>query len=268
MSRRHKEIEIEPQATQPRWAEPANDNRRPKEEKRSTLAETMKFIVSKDVIRHLIDASFTKVLEESYEKWQADFRREHYSIGKTRKLRFGRLILEQIYSNGYPDAAEAYDFAEPAEEDICAIPEEEILKADVPRGRPVVTRLCNRFSDTAVWSLAKSIYQKIYKKSIQKAQGLAQYLVCFVCSLFRVDTTDVVDGRVAHFHRIIGEHVKKKVMPSLRALQRGVQWLQDKTRVFFRTLNERKEEAKHKAWEALEEIIYGHLMALAPQYAL
>lgn len=134
------------------------------------------------------------------------------------------------------------------------------------RGRPVIEQLCSKFSDAAIWPMAKTIFRKIYNYSIQKATNLAQYLVCFVCSLFRIHDTEEVYGRVGHFHRLIKEHFSQKMMPAVRTLQSGIRWLKDKTKTFFRNKNEEAEEARHKAWEALEEIIFGHMVELAPQF--
>lgn len=135
------------------------------------------------------------------------------------------------------------------------------------RGRPVVEQLCSKFRDAAIWPMAKTIFRKIYNYSIQKAQNLAQYLVCFLCSLFRIHDTEEVYGRVGHFHRLIKEYFSKKMMPAVRTLQTGVRWLKDKTKAFFRNKNEKAEEARHRAWEALEEKIFGHMVVLAPQFA-
>lgn len=140
---------------------------------------------------------------------------------------------------------------------------------DTPRGRgrPVVEQLCSKFRDAAIWPMAKTIFRKIYNYSIQKATNLAQYLVCFLCSLFRIHDTEEVYGRVGHFHRLIKEHISQKMMPSLRNLQTRVRWLKDKTKAFFRNKKEEAEENLHKAWEALEEKIFGHMVVLAPQFA-
>lgn len=136
------------------------------------------------------------------------------------------------------------------------------------RGRPMIKRLCSLFQDKKIWPLAKDIFRKIYHESIQKAVDLTQYLVCFVCSLFRISKTEVIDGRVAHFHRLMKEHFQKKMMPSLRKLQQGVQWLRDKTQTFFRNKKVEQEERLHQAWEALVQLISNHMVELIPQYAI
>lgn len=151
-------------------------------------------------------------------------------------------------------------------EDDNSPPDEE----DEPRGRgrPMIKRLCSLFRDEKIWPLAKDIFRKIYHESIQKAVDLTQYLVCFVCSIFRISKTEVIDGRVAHFHRLMKEHFQKKMMPSLRKLQQGVQWLRDKTQTFFRNKKVEKEELLHQTWEALVQLISGHMVELIPQYAI
>lgn len=113
--------------------------------------------------------------------------------------------------------------------------------------------------------MVKEVYNRIYNKAITTAKNLGQVLVCFICALFRVVKTQTPYGRIEHFHRLLKGHLKK--LPSVRTLQTGVQWLTDKTKTFFRCVNHRAEEAKHKAWEALEEMIFGHISNLAPQYA-
>lgn len=135
------------------------------------------------------------------------------------------------------------------------------------RGRPVIEQLCSKFRDATIWPMAKTIFRKIYNYSIQKATNLVQYLVCFLCSLFRIHDTEEVYGRVGHFHRLIKEHFSQKMMPAVRTLQTGVRWLKDKTKAFFRNKKEEVEEARHRAWEALEEKIFGHMVELAPQFA-
>lgn len=143
------------------------------------------------------------------------------------------------------------------------------IEDDKPRGRgrPVIEQLCSKFRDAAIWPMAKTIFRKIYNYSIQKATNLIQYLVCFLCSLFRMHDTEEVYGRVGHFHRLIKEHFSQKMMPAVRTLQTGVRWLKDKTKAFFRNKKEKVEEARHKAWEALEEKIFGYMVELAPQFA-
>lgn len=102
-------------------------------------------------------------------------------------------------------------------------------------------------------------------KAITTATNLTQYLVCFICALFRVVKTEEPYGRIEHFHRLLKGYLKK--LPAVRTLQSGVQWLKDKTKTFFRCAKRQAEEAKHIAWETLEEIIFGHIGNLAPQYA-
>lgn len=136
------------------------------------------------------------------------------------------------------------------------------------RGRPVVTQLCSMFRDAAIWPMVKTIFRRIYKKSIQQATNLAQYLTCFLCGLFRIAETEEPYGKVSYFHKLMKGHFTKAMMPAVRTLQTGVQWLKDKTKTCFRCAKQTQEEAKHKAWEVLEDIIYGHLVELAPQYAM
>lgn len=155
------------------------------------------------------------------------------------------------------------------EPDLILATEEE----ETPRkkGRPIIKRLCSKFSDASIWPMVKNIYQKIYNYSIQKATNLTQYLVCFICGLFRVNDTDEVDGHISHFHRIVKEYISKSAMPSIRKLQQGVQWLRDKKQIWFRSLKDAardKEEARHKKWEIMEDQIYRMLQEVAPQYAM
>jgi len=189
----------------------------------------------------------------------------------------GRVIgkaISQIISEVLIEKAIKSDSINP---EIPSILTEEVSKEspkhdDKPRGRgrPVITRLCSKFKDAAVWSMAKTIFHKIYHESIQLATNLAQYLVCFFCSLFRVADLDDSSGCVTHYYNIMKEHFSKAIMPAKRTLQFGVQWLMDKKQIFFRSSKEKlreKEEAKHKLWEKIEEEIYGHMVQLAPEFA-
>lgn len=174
------------------------------------------------------------------------------------------IFIDELETSLHGDLYQA--FSDAYDEDDYPEPEEN----DKPRGRgrPVIEQLCSMFRDAAIWPMAKTIFRKIYKKSIQQATNLAQYLVCFICGLFRIVETEEPYGRVAYFHKLMKEHFSKRMMPAVRTLQTGVQWLKDKTKTFFRCAKRKQEEAKHKAWEELENMIYGHLVELAPQYAM
>lgn len=153
-------------------------------------------------------------------------------------------------------------FSDTDEDELLSELEEETTRG---RGRPVIEQLCSMFRDAAIWPMAKDVFKRIYHKAITTATNLTQYLVCFICALFRVVKTEEPYGRIEHFHRLLKGHLKK--LPAVRTLQTGVQWLKDKTKTFFRCAKRQAEEAKYKAWEALEEIIFGHIGNLAPQYA-
>lgn len=133
-------------------------------------------------------------------------------------------------------------------------------------GRPVIQQLCSKFKDASIWSMVKTVFRNIYHESILKAKSVVQYLVCFFCSLFRIVETDEPYGRVTHFYRLMEAHLSTKILHSVRTLQDRVRWLTDKA--FVRFKNTKKEEDVRKSWENLEEIIYGQLVALAPQYAI
>lgn len=96
------------------------------------------------------------------------------------------------------------------------------------RGRPFLKQLCSKFSDAAIWPMAQTIFSKIYNYTIEKATDIAQFLVCMVCSLFRICDDQECYGRVSYFHRLMQGHLKGK-MPALRTLQDKVRWLQDKS---------------------------------------
>lgn len=135
------------------------------------------------------------------------------------------------------------------------------------RGRPVIDRLCSQLEDLDVVKKMKLIYKRIYNQAIEKAKQLSQFVVCFLCGLFRIVDYEDDYGRVAHYHRLLKHHFRRSVVPSLRSLQERVRWLKDKTQAFFRNINDRAEEALHQKWERLEEAIYGHLLQLCPELA-
>lgn len=122
-------------------------------------------------------------------------------------------------------------------------------------GRPEINQLCSMVEDSDIWIMAEDIYQEVYHKSIQQAKNLVQYLVCFLCSLFRRHNNETEYGRVAHFHRLISAHIGKGFMPTLRSLQGKLKWFKEWTRSVIHTVKEIADEANHLAWENLTEII-------------
>lgn len=119
--------------------------------------------------------------------------------------------------------------------------------------------------DSDIWIMAEEIYQKVYQKSILQAKNLVQYLVCYLCSLFRRYNNETVFGRVAHFHRLIAGHIDKGVMPTLRSLQGKLKWFMEWSSSVIRTVKEIADEANHKAWEKLVEQIFEIMSTMVPQ---
>lgn len=278
MSRRHKEKEIDKKIPQPQPVEPVADCRQQTtgDSTHSTvqvsegLKDVLKqpqFSISRKEFLSSLHGVIYEAVHKAIDEALADFTFDSQSIDALRKIipfQFSieheqsfQIILEQYHAL-QKEAQQA------VLEDDNSPPDEE----DEPRGRgrPVIKRLCSLFRDEKIWPLAKDIFRKIHNESIQRAKNLAQYLVCFLCSLFRF-SNEVIDGRVTHFHRLMKEHFQKTVMPSLRKLQQGVQWLRDKTKTFFRNKNSEKEELRHQAWEALTQQILGHMGEFAPLYA-
>ena len=136
------------------------------------------------------------------------------------------------------------------------------------RGRPVIERLCSKFSDNSIWEMAKSIYRKIYHTSIKMAKNIVQYLVCFLCSIFKINDTETEYGRVEHFHRIMSGHLSKSIMPTVRSLQLKLKWFKEWKRSKIITAKETADEVKHVVWEKLVNTIYGHMVELSPAYAI
>lgn len=133
------------------------------------------------------------------------------------------------------------------------------------RGRPEIEQLSNYVEDAQVCSWTKKIYKRIYHKSISVAKNLTQYFVCFICSFFKIFKTESADGRIAHFRRMMLPHVMN--MPSARALQKYYAWFAYWKAAAIKTAKELKDEAKHYAWQKLEELIHGHLVQLSVQVA-
>lgn len=136
------------------------------------------------------------------------------------------------------------------------------------RGRPMINRLCSLFDDNGVWSMAKKIYRIVYKDAIEKAKDLVQYLVCFICSIFKMHADESEYGRVAYFHKLISKHLGEAIMPTLRSLQGKLKWFREWTRSVIITAKEKADEKKHQAWEDLTELIYTNMLQMAPQYAI
>lgn len=275
MSRRHKEKEIDKKISQPQPVEPVADCRQQTtddstvqvlEGLRDVLEQPQCSISRKKKLRYSFSKyldSFEKALREAL----ANFTFDSKSIDALRSIIPFQFSIE--HEQSFQTILEQYralikDALLKELEDYSPPPDEEDESRG--RGRPVIKRLCSKFRDEKIWPLAKDIFRKIHNESIQRAKNLAQYLVCFLCSLFRF-SNEVIDGRVTHFHRLMKEHFQKTVMPSLRKLQQGVQWLRDKTKTFFRNKNSEKEELRHQAWEALTQQILGHLGEFAPLYA-
>lgn len=133
------------------------------------------------------------------------------------------------------------------------------------RGRPEIEQLSNCVEDAQVCSWTKKVYKRIYHKSISVAKNLTQYFVCFICSFFKIFKTESADGRIAHFRRMMLPHVMN--MPSARALQKYYAWFAYWKAAAIKTAKELKDEAKHNAWQKLEELIHGHLVHLSVQVA-
>lgn len=132
-------------------------------------------------------------------------------------------------------------------------------------GRPEINQLCSMVEDSDIWIMAEEIYQKVYQKSILQAKNLVQYLVCYLCSLFRRYNTETVFGRVAHFHRLIAGHIDKGFMPTLRSLQGKLKWFMEWSSSVIRTVKEIADEANHQAWEKLVEQIFEIMSTMVPQ---
>lgn len=270
MSRRHKETDIK--ITQPQPAEPVADCRQQTtddstvqvhEGLRDVLKQSQFSISCEKLLEGLL-----KVFEAAYDK-AVDGTVRNGILSRSITIKLSKKLFEHNQSS--QTILEQYrtlqkEALQEELEDDNPPPDEE----DEPRGRgrPMIKQLCSLFRDERIWPLAKDIFRKIYQKAIGTATCLTQYFVCFVCSLFRIAKTEVIDGRVAHFHRLMKDHIRKKMMPSLRTLQHGVQWLRDKTKTFFRNKNSEKEELRHQAWEALVQLISGHMVELIPQYAI
>lgn len=145
-------------------------------------------------------------------------------------------------------------------------PSMEELKNTNGRGRPMIEQMSSFVSDNKVCSWAKTIYRKIYKKSIAVAKNVTQYCVCFLCSFFKIYDTEEPYGRITHFWRIMKGSIPK--MPTARAIQKYYSWFVSWKAAAIKTVAEIKEETKHRAWEKLERLIYGYLLQLAPQVAM
>lgn len=141
-----------------------------------------------------------------------------------------------------------------------------IFDNEAQRGRPRIERLCPHFEDEEIVPLLKKTFKRYYKYAIERAKHLTQYLTCFVCAFFDLIQTETVDGRVAHFWRIVKNKIKKGI-PSVRTLQDKVRWLLNWDRIFSKNKNPDKEEAKHNAWMELQKRILDILLELNPQFA-
>lgn len=140
------------------------------------------------------------------------------------------------------------------------------IEKEAQRGRPRIERLCPHFEDEEIVPLLKKTFKRYYKYAIERAKHLTQYLTCFVCAFFDLIQTETVDGRVAHFWRIVKNKIKKGI-PSVRTLQDKVRWLLNWDRIFSKNKNPDKEEAKHNAWMELQKRILDILLELNPQFA-
>ena len=134
------------------------------------------------------------------------------------------------------------------------------------RGRPKILQLLSRIKDSNVVKMVKDLYSRMFKKAIEKATQLIQYLSCFYCALFSYCEEDgeTPCGKVKHFWSILDGKIRN--LPALRTLQDRIKWLIDKKKIFFRCVKSDLEALRHKAWERMQDKIQMLIGEVAPVY--
>ena len=111
-----------------------------------------------------------------------------------------------------------------------------------------------------------SWFDMIRKKLSSFISNLKEILVCFFCALFDVAYWESRYGKAACFHKMMKAHLKEKI-PSLRMFQNAVKWFAEWKRGVYSWANEKREEAEHRIWAKLHQLIKGELVKLMPQPA-
>ena len=128
-------------------------------------------------------------------------------------------------------------------------------------GRPKRERLCHRLTDEEC------------VRAFRKAQEIAspyidnhnQYVCVFFTTLFDLLGTEAPSGRIAHYWRILQEHIAGLKVPSLRTVQynieRFLKW-KDDAKKWGISMAER---IKFKAWAALQSVLEKLLPKIEPK---
>lgn len=140
--------------------------------------------------------------------------------------------------------------------------EEEQEDCPQKRGRHKVNELLGIADNHKVCSW----FDLIRKKLSSFISSLKEILVCFFCALFDVAYWESRYGKAACFYKMMKAHLKEKI-PSLRMFQNAVKWFAEWKRGVYSRKNEKAEEADHRIWAKLHQLVKGELVKLMPQPA-
>ena len=131
-------------------------------------------------------------------------------------------------------------------------------------GRPTEECLCARISDQKACWLWENIYTKL-KSYVMKP---IQYISCFFLGLFALLDTEIPDGKVAHYWRLLRKNIKGEKIPSLRTVQDAIRMFSNWKAKTMSWLYTSFHDKKFKAWSALQDMIEKLLPELEPKLAV
>lgn len=141
--------------------------------------------------------------------------------------------------------------------------EEEQEESLVKRGRRKIYQLLGITENKVVCSW----FDVIRYKLMNFISSLKEFLVCFFCALFDLNTSECRYGRATCYYEMIKTHLKEKI-PTKRMFQKALKWYTEWKKSVSSWVNAKAEEAEHRVWEKLHQLVKDELRQLEPQLAM